>query len=114
MLNIDEIKVGQHYIININNVENTFIFDNKCIIELMNEIIELYNLTVLKKILYPFSPYGFTGIYLLSESHLSFHTWPEHNKICIDLFTCGKDNNGLMKELLERKFSNISIQVMDR
>tara|TARA_B100000073_G_C23726601_1_gene569477 strand:- start:1912 stop:2256 length:345 start_codon:yes stop_codon:yes gene_type:complete len=114
MLNNNEIKVGQHYIININNVENKFIFDNRCIIELMNEIIELYNLTVLEKILYPFAPYGFTGIYLLSESHLSFHTWPEHNKICIDLFTCGKNNKCLIKELLEKNFSTISIQVMDR
>jgi S-adenosylmethionine decarboxylase proenzyme len=32
---------------------------------------------------------AFTALYLLSESHLSIHTWPEKNFIAIDIFTCG-------------------------
>jgi S-adenosylmethionine decarboxylase proenzyme len=32
---------------------------------------------------------AFTALYLLSESHLSIHTWPERNYIAIDIFTCG-------------------------
>ena len=32
---------------------------------------------------------AFTALYLLSESHLSIHTWPEKNYIAIDIFTCG-------------------------
>ncbi|MBD1569476.1 adenosylmethionine decarboxylase [Aliivibrio sp. S10_S31] len=34
---------------------------------------------------------GVTGVFLLSESHLSYHTYPENNYISIDLYTCGKD-----------------------
>ncbi|WP_375685671.1 S-adenosylmethionine decarboxylase family protein, partial [Bartonella sp. TT110JLCBS] len=34
---------------------------------------------------------GVTGFFLLSESHLSFHTYPESNYISIDLYTCGQD-----------------------
>ena len=26
---------------------------------------------------------------LLSESHISIHTWPEHGYAAIDVFTCG-------------------------
>jgi S-adenosylmethionine decarboxylase proenzyme len=33
---------------------------------------------------------AFTSIYLLSESHLSIHTWPENNFIAVDIFTCGE------------------------
>ncbi|MCA6222261.1 adenosylmethionine decarboxylase [Photorhabdus sp. UCH-936] len=33
---------------------------------------------------------GVTGLFLLSESHLSFHTYPETNYISIDVYTCGK------------------------
>ncbi|WP_374112221.1 S-adenosylmethionine decarboxylase [Bartonella harrusi] len=31
-----------------------------------------------------------TGFFLLSESHLSFHTYPESNYISIDLYTFGQ------------------------
>ena len=32
---------------------------------------------------------GASGVVLLAESHISFHTWPEFGLITIDLFTCG-------------------------
>ena len=32
---------------------------------------------------------GLTSVFLLSESHLSFHTWPEHSFVAIDIYTCG-------------------------
>ncbi|WIA15363.1 hypothetical protein OEZ85_002027 [Tetradesmus obliquus] len=33
---------------------------------------------------------GVTCVFLLSESHLSLHTWPEHHYAALDIFTCGK------------------------
>ncbi len=33
-------------------------------------------------------PYGATMVYLLSESHLSIHTFADEGKVTIDLFTC--------------------------
>ncbi|MDF1540144.1 MAG: S-adenosylmethionine decarboxylase [Candidatus Thorarchaeota archaeon] len=32
---------------------------------------------------------GATAFALLSESHISVHTWPEYEKVVIDVFTCG-------------------------
>ncbi|MGH1331710.1 MAG: adenosylmethionine decarboxylase [Paracoccaceae bacterium] len=32
---------------------------------------------------------GFTGVALLAESHISIHTWPEHDYAAIDIFMCG-------------------------
>ena len=32
---------------------------------------------------------GYTLLCLLSESHASIHTYPEHNACFVDLFTCG-------------------------
>jgi len=32
---------------------------------------------------------GVAGVALLSESHISIHTWPEHAYAAIDLFMCG-------------------------
>ena len=31
---------------------------------------------------------GVTGLALLSESHLTCHTFPEHGSICLNLFSC--------------------------
>ncbi|HFK1737973.1 adenosylmethionine decarboxylase [Bacillus thuringiensis] len=36
-----------------------------------------------------FQPHGVTVLVLLSESHLSIHTYPEQNFAAIDCYTCG-------------------------
>lgn len=33
---------------------------------------------------------GVTGVLLLAESHLSIHTWPEHQYAAVDIFLCGQ------------------------
>ncbi len=34
------------------------------------------------------APGGITGLWLLAESHLTIHTFPEHTSACINLFCC--------------------------
>ncbi len=33
-------------------------------------------------------PGGTTGLYLLSESHLAVHTWPEHRALALNVCCC--------------------------
>ncbi|MES2984737.1 MAG: adenosylmethionine decarboxylase [Pseudomonadota bacterium] len=35
---------------------------------------------------------GVTGVAILSESHISIHTWPETGYVAIDVFMCGSCN----------------------
>ena len=36
-----------------------------------------------------FPPNGVSGVVVISESHLSVHTWPEANYMALDIYTCG-------------------------
>ena len=40
-------------------------------------------------VLYRFQGGGLTGYLLLSESHIAFHTYPEHRFLALDIFSCG-------------------------
>jgi S-adenosylmethionine decarboxylase len=45
---------------------------------------------------------GVTGVVTLAESHISIHSWPEHDYAAIDVFLCGEaDPTIALKSLLE-------------
>jgi len=48
-------------------------------------------LTNLGSRFHKFQPHGITGFTLLSQSHISFHTWPEYGYLVLDVFTCGPE-----------------------
>ena len=48
--------------------------------------------TVCQTIFKKFDPYGITVLCLLSESHISIHTWPEKGQAAVDCYTCGDCN----------------------
>ncbi len=53
-----------------------------------DSLIDKLGLTVLGKNSYAFTPIGNTLVYILSQSHLSVHTWPEYNLMHVDLVSC--------------------------
>lgn len=46
-------------------------------------------LSVLGSTKHEFYPQGLTAVVLLSESHISIHTYPEEGYAYVDAFTCG-------------------------
>lgn len=80
--------VGKHYLINLE--DSNFDFD-KNIIKELDKLVKNCGLNVLKFETHFFENRGLTGFYLLSQSHLSFHTWPEFNYCTVDVYTCGNN-----------------------
>jgi len=39
-------------------------------------------------------PGGITYCFILSQSHLIIHSWPEESKLFFDIFTCTNDKKG--------------------
>ena len=48
-------------------------------------------MTLLNLITHKFEPQGITAVALLSESHISIHTWPEDGSCAVDVYTCGSN-----------------------
>jgi len=59
--------------------------------DVLKEAIKKSGATILKYDFYDFSENSTTGTFILSESHASIHTYPEHRACFVDLFTCGDD-----------------------
>ena len=80
---------GKHMIIDLKGVCNVKLMnDVKAIQELIEAICETYHYHILGKNCHCFVPVGITLVYMLSESHISLHTFPERNCIAIDIYTC--------------------------
>ncbi|PHI18238.1 adenosylmethionine decarboxylase [Lewinellaceae bacterium SD302] len=65
--------------------------------------------TVIESRFHAFSPHGVSGVIVIAESHLTIHTWPEHNYAAVDIFSCGDLNLQAGIELLTRSFKAESV-----
>lgn len=57
---------------------------------------------VLHKTHHKFDPQGETILYILAESHVSIHTYPEHHYFSLDIYICRMDID--MEEVFERLY----------
>ncbi len=102
---------GKHCILELYGCDQ-LILNNENLIKIsLQNAAEVAGATLLKMVTHSFSPQGVTGLALLSESHISIHTWPESQYAAIDVFTCGmrtspeKACQFLVKEFRAKKFS---------
>ena len=58
---------------------------------LLRSVVAAAGVQLLELRVQEFEPQGLTAFCLLSESHLSVHTWPETGYVGIDVFTCGEN-----------------------
>ena len=104
---------GIHYIIDINNIPNHIILNNDKLIHMCDEIVKKIKINVINKSIHHFKPVGLTALYLLAESHLSIHTWPEHNCVRMDLFSCGNtENTKKIIPIIQSFFEKASINII--
>lgn len=75
------------------------------LIDTIEKILLESGFTIINKVEHYFMNQGYTGLWLLAESHLAIHTFPEENKIYIEISSCVKKyfNNFI------KKFEQIAI-----
>ena len=82
---------GKHLLLELYRCDYEKLNDESFLRCTLNRSAKLANATVLNLISNKFEPQGVTAIALLSESHISIHTWPESYYSAIDIFTCGQN-----------------------
>ena len=81
--------MGKHYLLNLYGCKFDILNNEVYLRNLIKLAAETTGATVLQTISHKFEPYGVTAMCLLSESHISIHTWPEKGEAEVDIFTCG-------------------------
>ncbi|WP_066194696.1 MULTISPECIES: adenosylmethionine decarboxylase [Gracilibacillus] len=64
-----------------------------------------------------FAPAGVSGVVIISESHLTIHSFPEHAYASIDVYTCGETINphDIVTKLVDKlEAKNVSKQELKR
>lgn len=80
---------GKHFLASYLDCDRKAIADLSNLLQAMDNAVKKSGATILSHTPYIFPPNGLTIVYLLSESHASLHTYPEHGACFVDLFTCG-------------------------
>lgn len=81
---------GVHFLVSYCDCDLEALGDVEKLSAAMNSAVELCGATILESSSWVFPPNGLTMVFLLSESHASIHTYPEHGACFVDLFTCGE------------------------
>ncbi|MBU1117628.1 S-adenosylmethionine decarboxylase [Patescibacteria group bacterium] len=90
-------------------VTNDQIIDNDYLDLIAQKIISDLKLTVVSKSEHLFPKYGGqTKVYIISQSHLIIHTWPEYSSLHIDLMTCSPGLDTLTVQNVIRSLPNIN------
>ena len=90
-------------------------FDNN--LKIKSDLVSIcakHHLNVLNISDHSFWPEGYTAVFLLAESHLSFHSFPEQNLAYLDLFTCSNtiDPHKVLTDLAEIMEAKIEYQAL--
>ena len=82
--------IGRHLIAEFYDCDVEVLADVERIRAAMLEATSLVGATVVGQVFQRYSPQGgVSGAVVISESHLSVHTWPERAYVAVDIFTCG-------------------------
>ena len=81
--------MGQHLLADLDGIHPARLRDLEGQRRVLSEALEETGHTILDCTSHEFAGGGFTMLFLLAESHLSVHTYPERGYLAFDLFSCG-------------------------
>lgn len=81
--------MGRHVIADFWKCHSDILDDQQALEKMMTNAALHSGADIQKVIFHKFHPQGISGVVVISESHLSIHSFPEHKFASIDVYTCG-------------------------
>lgn len=81
--------IGHHYIVEASGCDPKVISSVEKVQQILVKAAEISGATVWSVSFSKFPPSGVSGVVVISESHISTHTWPEYAYGALDFYTCG-------------------------
>jgi S-adenosylmethionine decarboxylase len=83
--------IGHHYIVEASGCDPKIIGSVEKVQQILVKAAEIAGAQVWSISFSRFPPQGVSGVVVISESHISTHTWPEYGYVALDIYTCGKN-----------------------
>jgi S-adenosylmethionine decarboxylase len=81
--------IGTHVLADVVDIPQNLVNDEELLLAAMHQGIQAAGATLCGLQVHRFQPNGMTALFLLAESHVSIHTYPENGALFLDAFTCG-------------------------
>ena len=86
---MSDAPLGLHFLLDVSEAPFETLDDPVLLEQALLLAVREMGANVLGAHIHRLAPQGVSGVVVISESHLTIHTWPERGEAAIDLFTCG-------------------------
>jgi S-adenosylmethionine decarboxylase len=93
--------LGIHHLITLNVKNNAFLTDLNSFVAFTENLLQENLLEKVGKSSFVFENGSYTIAYCLKESHICIHTWPEINRVTMDIYLCNysQDNSDKVRSI---------------
>lgn len=81
--------LGTHLLAELTGCDAAVLDDLDRLQEIFNAAAGVAGATIVNTTSHRFAPHGVSVVVVISESHISVHTWPEYGYASVDFYTCG-------------------------
>ncbi len=86
-------SIGHHYIVEASGCDPEIIKSVDKVQQILVKAAEIAETKVWSISVNRFPPQGVSGVIVISESHISTHTWPEYRYAALDFYACGNSED---------------------
>ena len=101
-----------HIVADLEGIAQGLLDDSERLIQVLEYSARRAGLSPLTSWVYKFQPSGVSAVLIISESHISIHTWPEDSFAALDILSCSDQASALKTlDLIRQQLSPTNVQV---